>query len=537
MTRAGGVGPTAVGGPSGPKGAPGGDSQTRERSPEREHGGGGPPAGRPGDRRGDVHGPRRGDPPPRGRPPERDRDRDRDRERERDWERGRERREGGGGGMRPGDDRYRNADERMPRRGVNDHPPPGAAPPRGFRGLGYDERAGGRPENAPWERDRRGRDVDFIPAGGGRDDRRGDEGRERGPRGRDMDPRERGRREWEPQGAVNDPGMGRGRGRGVDNKPAWMASSGPPLREMGRNEREPGMGRGRGRGRPAWMAGGGGEGPPSMNGGRHGPPKGKDRETMERLLAQARQVQREQTGVHATSQSLSRPAQSRDTARSGTRRTKSDEDSSAAGKTDNRRGGRPSRAEEEAQRAEEEARRAAEEQERAAREEEERRQLRALVEASDDDGASDGERGGRKRDGAAGDETPFEFEAEEEREARAARRRREERRKRARRASPGAGAVCAPQGVVAPQRTATTRDVVSADDGVRAIVDQPRNAAGVIQSEADDANLRWVFLFVRALCILFAGSVRFSEQYTLGWRAIAFRAMLISFVCLVQGLR
>ena len=304
-------------------------------------------------------------------------------------------------------------------------------------GLGYDERDGrGRRAEPPgrWERDRgapggsvgRGRgvsaDVSFV---------RGD------VEHADAVPPGMGR------------GRGRGRGRGVDNRPAWMAS------------------------------GGASDGPTGVGGGE-GPAASSNDPSLDDLLAKARQAKtgRQEQHRHQGGErggSSSRPPSS---AAAPSRRDRAERDSS---RPPSRRqpedaAARKRREEEAERRAEEErkeAQRRAEEEERARlerqREEDERRQLLALV--RDDDSGSN-KRGAE--DGDDGDDGGlFEFETDEEREARMARKRREERKKRLRLASESAG------------------QEEKKDDGgdataVKTEVDEPRNAAGVIKSEAED---------------------------------------------------
>jgi len=223
------------------------------------------------------------------------------------------------------------------------------------------------------------------------------------------------------------------------NKPAWMTTSGPG--PVGFNQRH-------------------GESSSRRNSSPH---KEKDRETMEQLLAQARKVQKEQTQSND---------QHRDTyfRRESKATGSSRKDGNGQNKSSSERN-----KDEELGKQQLEAEKAKKERElvERMREEEEQRQLRALVgDLSDDekkvddysDGISRKKRKGVKEEDD--EEVLFEFETEEEREESLARKRREERRKKMRKLEQ------------------VSHTVVGREEHIK--VDQPRNVAGVIQSELND---------------------------------------------------
>lgn len=306
-------------------------------------------------------------------------------------------------------------------------------PSRDRRGIQDGSRpSGGLGADAPWERDR----------GGG-----GSMGRGRG-RGSNSSSRDemnfvrgevlesKGRKDIDTglrEGGSEGMGRGRGRGRGIDNKPAWMTAS------------------------DSGPSGDDANDPPSAR-------KEKDNETMELLLAQARQVQQEQ--MQQRQQTLQKKQSSLSIS------------GSSSAKTSEQKEKKPDEVTLTKQRqleAEEAAKKALEEQKRLEqqREEEEQRQLLALLGDLDDnddtkDANGDSTNGKKRRNEAAdttSDDDLFEFETEEEREERLARKRREERRKKLRML----------------EDTATSTEI----DEMK--VDNPRNAAGVIQSELEDA--------------------------------------------------
>ena len=304
---------------------------------------------------------------------------------------------------------YRGGNDRGVRRS-DDYPDRTTDPPqRGHRGLGYGERGsrGGR-DDIPWERDRGG-------AGRGRGSGRADE--MNFVRGEVMN------RDSEMIGISM--GRGRGRGRGANiNQPAWMTSG--PVGEHNGDE-------------SSLLS---------------KPQKEKDNETMEQLLAQARQVQKEQTkrddqrDVKNISKAPTTSSQKYDKKESKAREL---------GKLQKQR---QLEQEEAAKKAEEERKRM-----ERLREEEEERQLRALVgDISEDEDMSEKKKRKNPNDDEGG---MFQFETEEEQDERLARKRREERRKKLRQLEPHA----------APSPKAD-------EDSME--VDRPRNAAGVIQSELND---------------------------------------------------
>jgi hypothetical protein len=345
---------------------------------------------------------------------------------------------------------YRDRDRMPPdsrRNAATDH--------RGHHGLGYDERGGrgGGEREMSWERDRaegsgsvgwgRGgrneNEMNFVRGrselmyGGDRDDRDSDEDRGRGD-------------------AVSS-GMGRGRGRGGTNinAPAWMTagsgSSGGPVGQTSNID---------------------------PNGTT---PMGKDNQSMELLLAQARQVQQKlenpsrHDGKHINLNYSKSATNTSDVVINGG--NNSNERIEAAEKLQQRQ----------LEEANEAARKVAEDEFRRLeqlREEEERRQLLALVgDQTDDenrmDSMEDISSDNNKPKHGLGEEEDdnnilFEFETEEEREERLARKRREERRKKLK-------TMQAEHAVDANAAAATT-----------IVVDQPRNVAGIIHSELHDGK-------------------------------------------------
>ncbi|KAL7512185.1 hypothetical protein ACHAXN_010357 [Cyclotella atomus] len=199
-------------------------------------------------------------------------------------------------------------------------------------------------------------------------------------------------------------GRGRGRGRGISNKPAWMDSNGPT-------------------------------GPPLSG----DVVEDKKDETMELLLAQARQVQQEQLHkkkVNVVKEEVKHVEQD-NVKKEEEERTQHEQEAL------------------EKQRQMEEQRKAIEEERKRLeleREQEEQRQLLALV-------GDDMELDSNKRP-IYDEEELFEFETEEEREERLARQRREERRKKL-------------------KVIENTSNGFTADEKV----DEPRNPAGIIASE------------------------------------------------------
>ena len=287
--------------------------------------------------------------------------------------------------------------------------------------------------------------------------------------------------------------MGRGRGRSVDEM-NFVRGRDDRVRDVGRdsfgrdsnnsnmnmdreggfNSSSSGMGRGRGRGRgvnqPAWMASGSGPVGDPVDSSSNNVSSQKD-DTMEKLLAQARQLQQEQT---------KRDNNQRNDVSSSQRESKTSSTNSSRDNNNNKSKSSTKSEEERLQKqrqleAEEAAKKAEEERKRLEqlREEEEQRQLRALVgDLSDDEKMKDGDdnaSGGKKRKEDEEEEDLFEFETEEEREERLARKRREERKKKLR-------------------KLEETSNVDKNNEDMK--VDQPRNVAGVIESELNDANGR-----------------------------------------------
>ena len=245
------------------------------------------------------------------------------------------------------------------------------------RGLGYSDRLGDRAADGPWERGSRG-DVSFV-RGEMEYDRRSDGGL----------------REEATEAPM---GRGRGRGRGVSNRPAWMDGPTGSAAPVGDEKEE-----------------------------------NKD-DTMELLLAQARQVQQEQM----KKQSCDIPKEQVE------EKKRKDDKKEAEKKQREQQELEKKRLEQEKKEEEERIRLEMEK-----LEQEEQRQLLALVgdEMETDVSAS------KKR--SADDEEEedlFEFETEEEREERLAQQRREERRKKLKMVQ---------------------------------VVDEPRNREGVIASEME----------------------------------------------------
>ena len=346
---------------------------------------------------------------------------------------------------------------------------------RGHRGLGYDERSsrGRDRDDIPWERDRgMGRGSNTFVRGEVYNDR--DRGRDRDDRRRDDMFSDRDRFDRDTN---NMDSRGRGRGRQLDEEP-----SGSLGRGNGESNLSTGMGRGRGRGRgvsnkPAWMTSGS-DGPVGQREDSSNNNK-KDNETIQKLLAQARQLQQEQTKQDDQKQQRERDAQrtSRSTTSTSRSRDSPNRRSKSTQESEQEKLERQRKLEQE-----EAAKKAEEEQKRLEqlREEEEQRQLRALVgDLSDNEQMDDPNEGSsaakkRKEDNSADDEGMFEFETEEECEERLARKRREERRKKLRK--------------LEETNNNVVTKVKAEDDIVR--VDQPRNAAGVIKSEVDDIEAR-----------------------------------------------
>eukprot|EP00804_Cyclotella_cryptica_P005874 CCRYP_000178-RA/>CCRYP_000178-RA protein AED:0.01 eAED:0.01 QI:30/1/1/1/1/1/3/875/626 len=259
-----------------------------------------------------------------------------------------------------------------------------------------------------------GRGLGFVPERVERWDR--DRGMGRGDvnfvRGETLLDRDHDRRDVREGEMAPAGGRGRGRGRGGNiNRPAWMDhESGPAGREFEDKKEE------------------------------------KQNDTMELLLAQARQVQQEQ--IQKQRRQLEKEEE-RAEKRSGNDRKEAE---------------KKQREQEELlkQQKLEEARIKAEQEQKALelqREQEEQRQLLALMGEEDkmeeDDAINDKKRlNDEERD-------LFEFETEEEREERLARKRREERRKKLK--------------------------VLESNDSVGQVVDVPRNSAGVIASEMENA--------------------------------------------------
>ncbi|KAL9185190.1 hypothetical protein ACHAXT_002967 [Thalassiosira profunda] len=336
---------------------------------------------------------------------------------------------------------YDRGRERDRDRGYGDDRGRGPPTQRGRGGLGYEDRSRGD-RDISWERDRgmgrgRGRtdDVNFVRGEVyDRDRERGRDDRDYRERDRDYDrDRDRGRHDGDRDysGGMNrgsDPSMGmgrgRGRGRGTDiNKPAWMTS--------------------------------GSSGPTGDAPGSSASSPQKD-DTMEKLLVQARQVQQERTKreeeqrVESTQRSSRAPGSS----------AQKDESKGAkeAREEDELRKKQQKEQEEAARKAEEERHRLEQ-----LREEEEQRQLLALVgDVPDDDKMDEGDSSRKRKEGSEDDGDMFEFETEEEREERLARKRREERRKKLRKMEESNG---------------------GNEEEMK--VDQPRNPAGVVQSETN----------------------------------------------------
>ena len=317
------------------------------------------------------------------------------------------------------------------------------------------------------------------------DDDRHDRGRWGRPpdgRGRDLD-----RRRGEGLGYDERDGRGR-RGEGHDRRDAWERDRGGGAAAGGRGRGSsdvsfvrgdvehgagghhgaaPGMGRGRGRGRgrgatlPAWMAGGAADGPTGSGGGGAA---AADDPSLDDLLARARQAKTEQQ-VHQRPPAPSRWDRPGERTTGGPPRPASggvsSEDEAARRQAELRREEESERKAEEERR--EEAKRQAEQEERI-RNEREEAALLALVQ-------EDGGGGSGKRGAADGEQSPFEFETDEEREARLAKKRREERKKRLR---------------VAADTSVERKEVGEATTAVPMEVDEPRNAAGIIKSEVED---------------------------------------------------
>jgi len=303
------------------------------------------------------------------------------------------------------------------------------------------------------------------------------------------DNRSRGRddREWDRDRGSSSGSMGRGRGRsstemnfvrserdrddfGRDNNNNNMDTRG-----MENSSSSSGMGRGRGRGRggsinqPAWMTSGSG-GPVGIEGGDSSTSKNAETdENLEKLLAQAKQLQQEQTkrddnqrrrsGSSSVNNASSQRGNNNSSRNDNNKQTESSSTRGDEAKLAELQKQRQLESEEAAKKAEEERKRIERE-----REEEEQRQLRALVGDISDDGDENIMKDGnsKKRKDDDGEEDLFEFETEEEREERLAKKRREERKTKMRKLEESA-----------------SKTVVKDDMKV----DQPRNVAGIIQSE------------------------------------------------------
>jgi len=292
-------------------------------------------------------------------------------------------------------------------------------------------------------------------------------------------------REWERNGRGRDWDRGRDiesdfdRDRDADDRERKSDRSNNLQMQYDRGDNSEGAGRGRGRGRgrgmhvnrPAWMSsdarigshGGAGESANDYKDtGDFASPSKSRSETMELLLAQARQVKE---------QSSSRIGDVKDSLYSPQNSSRSSKNNKAVELEK-----QPKLEEEENARNSQEA--ADEERKRLEkmREEEEEKQLRALIdEVSGNDGIQSGNNDytGLKRTSrdADGDEI-IQFETNEEKEERLARKRREERRKKLRQLDSG-----------------------TMPDGMN--VDLPRNTAGLVESEmngnkGDDSNAQGV---------------------------------------------
>ena len=367
------------------------------------------------------------------------------------------------------------------------------------RDRGYDNRDRGRDRYD--DRDRgydRDRDMNRGYNRGEFDNNRSSRDQSRHGRGLGFDDnRSRGRddREWDRDRGNNGGGiMGRGRGRsstemnfvrserdrddfGRDNNINNMD------RGMDSSSLSSGMGRGRGRGRggsinqPAWMTSGS-SGPVGIQGDSSSSKNAETDENLEKLLAQAKQLQQEQTKRDDNQRRSGSSANNSSSQRgNNTSNNSSRNDNNKQTKCSSTRDDEAKLAELQKQRqleAEEAAKKAEEERKRIEREreEEEQRQLRALVGdiSDDDENMKDGNSKKRKDDENDGEEDLFEFETEEEREERLANKRREERKKKMRKLEESA------------PKTVVKKD----EDDMK--VDQPRNVSGVIQSQLNAAD-------------------------------------------------
>ena len=373
------------------------------------------------------------------------------------------------------------------------------------RDRGYDSRERGR-DNKYDDRDRgydRDRDMNRgYNRGEQFDNNRSLRDQSRQGRGLGFDDnssRSRGRddREWDRDRGGSGGGGSMGRGRGRSSSEMNFVRSERDRDDFGRDNNNnnmdtrgmensatlsSGMGRGRGRGRggsinqPAWMTSGSTSGPVGIDGGDSSTSKNAETdENLEKLLAQAKQLQQEQTkrdnqrrssSSSSVNNSLSQRGNniSSNSSRNGNNKQSK---SSSTHDDEAKLAELQKEAEEAAKKAEEERKRIERE-----REEEEQRQLRALVgDISDDDtNMKDDNSKKRKDNDNDGEGDLFEFETEEEREERLANKRREERKKKMRKL----------------EESALPKTIVKDDMKV----DQPRNVSGIIQSEfnADDVT-------------------------------------------------
>lgn len=229
-----------------------------------------------------------------------------------------------------------------------------------------------------------------------------------------------------------------------------------------------GVGRGRGRGgaiQPAWMSSGGTD---RVGQSTSAQPKDDDG-TMEKLLLQAKQLQQEQI---KRDDSRRRDTSSQRKSNNANNSRKDDKKQSDSDKLiseeEKFQKQRRFEAEEAAKQAEEERKRLEQ-----LREKEEQRQLRALVgDVSDEEKMKDADNNGASRKNKRDDseeEDLFEFETEDGKEERLARKRREERKKKLRKLE-----------------EAGTHVKEKDEDMNEVSIDQPRNVAGVVQSEMND---------------------------------------------------